>query len=161
LAGRLNLGYDLFESIIHSRERQAANMAARLAELAGKHGLPVVIHGKAYKPMVPYIDGSYSLLVAHFLQERGIDTEFVDPLTQDARSTGGPAVFLLAHNASVTYAHTGVDASAAPRFYCDIPKGSVILDPWRTLPAMRDVIVVPYGNTREHAAANRAEPGAH
>jgi len=107
-----------------------------------------VIHGKAYKPLVPYIDGSYSLLVEYYVRNLGGVVEYVDPMTGDSRITSGPAVFLLAHNAAVTYLNTGVDSSKQPQFYCEIPAGSIILDPWRTIPAVQDVRVVQYGNTR-------------
>jgi UDPglucose 6-dehydrogenase len=149
LASRLGLGYDLFGAIMTSRERQAENMARRLVELASAASLPIVIHGKAYKPMVPYVDGSYSLLVEHYVCELGGVVEYVDPMTNDSRKTIGPAVFLLAHNAAITYLNTGVDSSAEPQFYCEIPAGSILLDPWRTIRPIRDVRVVPYGNTRE------------
>ena len=148
LASRLELGYDLFEAIMTSRERQAEHMARRLVKLAAAASLPVVIHGKAYKPMVPYIDGSYSLLVEHYVRELGWVVEYVDPMTGDSRTTDGPAVFLLAHNAAVTYLDTGVDPSGQPQFYCEIPAGSIIFDPWRTIPPIPNVEVVPYGNTR-------------
>jgi UDPglucose 6-dehydrogenase len=148
LAARLGLGYDIFEAIMTSRERQAENMALRLVQLASGASLPIVIHGKAYKPMVPYIDGSYSLLVEHYIRERGWSVEYVDPMTGDSRTANGPAVFLLAHNAAVTYFNTGVDAAGQPQFYCDIPSGSIILDPWRTIQPLPGVEIVPYGNTR-------------
>jgi UDPglucose 6-dehydrogenase len=151
LASRLGLGYDLFGSIMTSRERQAENMARRLMQLAGCASLPIVIHGKAYKPLVPYIDGSYSLLVEYYVRELGGVVEYVDPMTGDSRTSNGPAVFLLAHNAAVTYLNTGVDSSGQPQFYCEIPAGSIILDPWRTIQAVQDVRVVPYGNTRPKA----------
>ena len=153
MAQNLGLGYDLFEAIMSSREQQAANLAERLVALSTEHKLPIVIHGKAYKPMVAYTEGSYSLLVDHFIQEMGGNVEYVDPMTGDTRSSNGPAIFLLAHDANVTYANTGVDASVAPSAYCDFPKGSVLLDPWRTMPPAADVIVVPYGNTRKHTEA--------
>jgi len=152
LALRLGLGYDLFEAIMSSREGQAENMARRLMQLASAASLPIVIHGKAYKPLVPYVDGSYSLLVAHYVNRLGGVVEYVDPMTGDSRTTLGPAVFLLAHNAAITYLNTGVNPGL-PQFYCEIPAGSVILDPWRTIPAMPGVRVVHYGNTRSLRAS--------
>lgn len=149
MAHNLGLGYDLFEAIMSSRERQAANLAERLVALAAEHELPIVIHGKAYKPMVAYTEGSYSLLVEHFVKELGGSVEYVDPMTGDARNSDEPAVFLLAHDANVTYANTGVDASVAPSSYCAFPKGSILLDPWRTLAPREGVTVIQYGNTRQ------------
>ena len=64
MAEKLELGYDLFDAIMISREVQAKNLATKL--LSFKR--PVCILGKAYKPAVPYIDGSYSLSVGHFIQ---------------------------------------------------------------------------------------------
>jgi len=153
LAKELDLGYDLFEAIMTSREHQAERIARRLRDIAAKTGLTIVIHGKAYKPLVHYTEGSYSLLIEHFLRKWGLETEFVDPLTGDKRTTSGPAVFLMAHNAEVTYANTGVDATGRPQFYCDIPAGSVVLDPWRKLPPLPGVEVIHYGNTRGAVSA--------
>jgi UDPglucose 6-dehydrogenase len=72
LAQRLNLGYDLFHSIMYSRDQQAKNMALKLVSLSKQYNLPVVIHGRAYKPYVPYTSGSYSELVGNFVEEQGI-----------------------------------------------------------------------------------------
>jgi UDPglucose 6-dehydrogenase len=152
LARDLELGYDLFDAIMSSREAQAKNMARKLVELSDGGKFPIVIHGKAYKPRVPYIDGSYSILVGHFVQSLGIEPEYVDPMTGDERHTRGPAVFLLAHNQSVTYAYTGAKVDRDRGFYCDIPFGSVILDPWRTVTDIPGVRVVHYGNTRHSLA---------
>jgi UDPglucose 6-dehydrogenase len=147
LAQELNLGYDLFHAIMESRDAQAKNKALKLIELSKQHNLPIVIHGRSYKPLVPYTDGSYSELIAHFITEAGFDFEYVDPLTEDNRTTAGPAIFFLAHNAQVTYSGTGVEASGS-KYYCDIPSGSIILDPWRTTPDSAGITVLHYGNTR-------------
>lgn len=147
LSQRLNLGYDLFHAIMHSRDAQAKNMAKRLVNLAKQYKLPVVIHGRAYKPYVPYTIGSYSELVGHYIQEAGIKFQYADPLTNDIVEDGTVAVVLLAHNASVTYFGTGVDIKAEG-FYYKLGKNSVILDPWRTTPQLVDMTVIHYGNTR-------------
>jgi hypothetical protein len=58
-----------------------------------------------------------------------------------------PAVVLLAHNRHVTYGYTGLEQTEI--FYYDIKPGSVIVDPWRSLPKdMPNIKVVHYGNTR-------------
>ena len=100
-----NLGYDLFDSIMKSREVQAKNLADRLKELSETHNLPIVIMGKSYKPNIPYVDGSYSLLIGSFLDNVSYDV--VD----------GPAVYLLGHRNTFNE--------------ITFPEGSVILDPWR------------------------------
>ena len=146
MANELNLGYDLFDSIMHAREIQAENLAKRLVYYANSRNLPVVIHGKAYKPNVPYLEGSYSMLVGHYVQGFGLDVEYVDPLTGNERDTTGPAVFLMAHSASTTYEYTGVQHGDS--LYCEIPDGSVVVDPWRKFTKRKGIAVFHYGNSR-------------
>jgi UDPglucose 6-dehydrogenase len=147
LAERLDLGYDLFEAIMHSRDQQAKNMALKLVALAKEHNLPIVIHGRAYKPYVPYTTGSYSELVGHFVEEEGISVRYADPLTGDTVENGTVAVILVAHDPAVTYAGTGVTVKDDP-FYFEFGAGSVVLDPWRTIYDVEGCTVVHYGNTR-------------
>jgi UDPglucose 6-dehydrogenase len=147
LAERLDLGYDIFHTIMHSRDQQAKNMAMRLVDLSYQYKLPVVIHGRAYKPYVPYTIGSYSELVGHFVEEQGIKVLYADPLTGDYVADGLVAVILLAHEASVTYAGTGVKVKSND-FYFRPGVGSVFLDPWRTTCDMTGMTVIHYGNTR-------------
>jgi UDPglucose 6-dehydrogenase len=144
MADKLDLGYDLFDAIMGSREVQAKNIAKRLVSEAGDM-MDIVIHGKAYKPSVSYIDGSYSLLVGHYCAELGKQPLYVDPLTNDNYVPIVPCVFLLAHSARVTYQYTGQDIT--DELYCDIPDGSVVVDPWRTY-ENENVTVIHYGNTR-------------
>lgn len=144
MAQELDLGYDLFDSIMGAREIQAKNIADRLVAESSASGLPIVIHGKAYKPNVTYLDGSYSMLIASFI-DGGV--EYVDPQTGDERSTSGPAVFLMAHSASTTYEYTG--KTSKDTVYCDIPDGSIVVDPWRKFETDNsNITVVHYGNTR-------------
>jgi UDPglucose 6-dehydrogenase len=105
MAQRLGLGYDLFDAIMTSREKQARNIAKRLIDLSIEHDLPVVIMGKSYKPGVEYIDGSYSILIGSFINQVKYD------------EINGPAIYLLGHR----------------NVFNDtvFPSGSVVLDPWR------------------------------
>ena len=150
IAQELDLGYDLFKSIMETREAQARNMAKFIAKTAKERNLPIVIHGKAYKPQVPYINGSYSLLVGHYLGEEGIPPKYVDPMTGDMPVIDTPHVILLAHSSRVTYEGTGISASELD-LYCDFPQGSVIVDPWRRFPKADGLTVIHYGNTRPSA----------
>jgi UDPglucose 6-dehydrogenase len=151
LAEEYDIGYDLFDTIMHAREIQAKNLALFLVVQAQKHNLPIVIHGKAYKPDVPYCIGSYSTLIGYYVKETGHKVHYVDPIADDTThvigSTDHPAVVLMAHNRAVTYSN--VDGDHADHFYYDIVPGSVIVDPWRKLPVdMPGMTVVHYGNTR-------------
>lgn len=149
LAERLDLGYDLFHSIMHSRDIQAKNIALKLVKLAKENNLPVVIHGRAYKPYVPYTIGSYSELVGHFVEESGLTVNYADPLTDDFVDNGTKAVILMAHNPAVTYAGTGVVVKEE-EFYFEFGKGSIVIDPWRTLKSNVAYQVIHYGNTRKN-----------
>ena len=151
LAQEYELGYDMFDTIMRAREVQAENMAKFLVVQAQKHNLPIVIHGKAYKPDVPYCIGSYSTLIGHYVKQSGHQVQYVDPLADDATDVVAgvdwPVVVLLAHNRHVTYGYTGQDQTEV--FYYNIQPGSVIVDPWRLLPLdTQHMTVIHYGNTR-------------
>jgi len=150
LAEHYDIGYDLFDTIMHAREIQAKNLGLFLVEQAQATGLPVVIHGKAYKPDVEYCIGSYSTLVGHYIKEAGLPVVYVDPLADNKEevvdNVEGPAVFLWAHNRKITYEYTGEQADTKP--YCKIATGSIIVDPWRKLSSTDTVKVIHYGNTR-------------
>jgi len=151
LAEEYNIGYDLFDTVMHAREVQAKNLAMFLVDQAQRHSLPIVIHGKAYKPDVEYCIGSYSTLVGFYIREAGLPVVYVDPLADDRANCldtiDGPAVFLWAHNRKITYEYTGNTPDTQP--YCKIESGSIIVDPWRKLPVdMPGVAVLHYGNTR-------------
>jgi UDPglucose 6-dehydrogenase len=150
LAEHYEVGYDLFDTIMHAREVQAKNLGLFLVEQSRATGLPVVIHGKAYKPDVEYCIGSYSTLVGHYIKEAGLPVVYIDPLADNkdevVDSIDGPAIFLWAHNRKITYEYTGEQADT--QAYCDIKPGSVIVDPWRKLQPTGNVQVIHYGNTR-------------
>lgn len=152
LAQEYDIGYDLFDTVMHAREIQAENLAKFLITVSQDNGnLPIVIHGKAYKPDVEYCIGSYSTLVGHYVTKHGHTAlKYIDPLADNSTDVvdniNYPAVFLWAHNRKITYEYTGDQADTKP--YCDILPGSVIVDPWRKLESSADVKVIHYGNTR-------------
>ena len=147
LAERLDLGYDLFHAVMHSRDQQAKNMALKLVKLAKENNLPIIIHGRAYKPYVEYTIGSYSELVGHFVKEQGINVRYADPLTGDRISDYTSAVILLAHNPSITYYGTGVEVKPE-EFYFKFGRDSIVVDPWRTIAPSTDYNIMYYGDTR-------------
>ena len=151
LAEEYDIGYDIFDTIMQARERQAKNLADFLVIQAQKHNLPIVIHGKAYKPDVAYCIGSYSTLVGFYVAEAGHRCYYIDPLADNTvdvlHDFDRPAVILMAHNRAVTYSN--VIGDHTDHFYYDIRPGSVIVDPWRCIPVdMPGVTVIHYGNTR-------------
>lgn len=146
LAQSLDLGYDLFDSIMKAREVQAKNIAIELIRLAKLKDLGIFIHGKAYKPDVPYCDGSYSLLIGYYCEQLGFIPQYIDPMTGDVvESVKG--IVLLAHNRKVTYDYRGF--TQEQDLYCKIEKGSTIVDPWRLYKSNdTDIDVIHYGNSR-------------
>jgi len=99
MSDKLHLGYDLFDCIITAREQQAKNMAIEIL----KHGNKIQFSSDSYKPDVEYVDGSYSLLVQHYIKEHGgwIVKE-------------NPSVFVRVHETD------------------NVPENVVVFDPWRT-----------------------------
>jgi UDPglucose 6-dehydrogenase len=149
LSEQLDLGYDIFDTIMMARERQAENLAKFLIDLQAQHHLPIVIHGKAYKPNVDILDGSYSLLIGHYLSENSADFSYSDPLTGDHVEDGTRAIVLLAHNQQITYGYTGQGSEQS--LYFRLGQGSIVVDPWRKFHSNDEsIIVIHYGNTRQH-----------
>jgi len=150
LAEEYDVGYDMFDTIMRAREVQAKNLADFLVMKAQKYNLPIVIHGKAYKPDVPYCIGSYSTLVGHYVRQAGHNVHYVDPLADDRQDVEDAwdraAVVLMAHNRQVTYGYTG--SAQYDKYYFDFKSGSVIVDPWRQEAERPDMKVIHYGNTR-------------
>ena len=147
LAEQLDLGYDLFDAIMTAREKQARLMARTLVQQAERHDLPIYIHGMAYKPNVSYTEGSYSLLVGHYIEEFGYAVTYIDPLAAGTPPLFVNGVVLLAHNQQITYAYSGYQPEQ--KLYCHIQDGSVIVDPWRTFKTdNKNIKVIHYGNTR-------------
>ena len=174
MAEQLDLGYDLFDAVMLSREKQAENMAKSLIEHASAGAgvvppMPVVIVGKAYKPLVPYEAGSSSMLVGHYVAEAGIKLYYYDEVVGEIpppEVLEQPAVYLIAHNPAITYGeqldfvkgwyseHRVTDCdealtvATANGSELSFAPGSVVVDPWRKIPDIPDVEVVHYGNTR-------------
>ena len=148
MASELGLGYDIFDAIMNAREIQAKNIALELVKYAEETNMPIFIHGKAYKPGVEYCDGSYSLLVGHYIEEQGHRVTYIDPLTGDDVELGMPGIILLAHSASTTYKYMQEEGDDNDKLYCDIPDGSVVVDPWRKFIGNDNIEVNHYGNTR-------------
>jgi UDPglucose 6-dehydrogenase len=146
LAEHLNLGYDIFDTVMHAREEQARNIAIYLAKISLNLNLPVVIHGKAYKPDIDMLDGSYSLLIGHYLETQGVEYSYVDPMTGDVVEDDTNAVILLAHNRQITYGYTG--ELPEQQLYFTPGPDSIIVDPWRTFESTKWK-VIHYGNTRD------------
>ena len=112
LAKELGLGYDLFDSIMTARELQAENMAKAIL----KHGTNVFFTSDSYKPHTDLTDGSYSLLVQHYVKMHGgqIVNGFDNPVQ----------VIVRVHETDQITADNQ----------------TIIFDPWRTYPKAENVV---------------------
>ena len=67
LTKKLNIEYDLFESIMTAREKQAESMAKAIL----RYGTNIHFTSDTYKPNTTLVDGSYSLLVQYYVKKYG------------------------------------------------------------------------------------------
>ena len=128
MAQELNLGYDLFAEIMKARDIQAENMANAIL----KHGNKVAFTSDSYKPDVPYTNGSYSLLVQHYVKRYG----FVVPVDEN------PHVIVKVH-----------ESDLIPTDY-----EGVVFDPWRSHVGIN---VVHYGDTRNETTNKKETAQIH
>ena len=116
MAHKLHLGYDLFATIMDARDKQALNMAYAILN----EGQDVFFTSNSYKPHVDYVEGSYSLLVQHFVREHG--GNIVDKIEDSS-------VVVKVHESD----------------YIDPQYEGVVFDPWRT---HKGINTLHYGDTR-------------
>ena len=112
LAKELDLGYDIFESIMSAREKQAENMAKAIL----KHGKDIHFTSDSYKPNTTLVDGSYSLLVQYYVKKHGgtLVNGFDTPVEVIVR------------------VHESDNITADNK--------TIIFDPWRTYPKADNVV---------------------
>lgn len=136
MSDRLGLGYDLFDAIMLAREVQAENMAKKCLE----YGKNVTIIGKAYKPCVPYTNGSASMLVGHYVEKHGGNVRYYDVNTGDTVfDTEWTQVFLIGYWED--YVRAALN---------NIPPQTVVIDPWRKADLSHThAEIVHYGDTRK------------
>jgi UDPglucose 6-dehydrogenase len=112
LAKDIGLGYDLFQSIMTAREKQAENMAKAIL----KYGKDIHFTSDTYKPNTNLIDGSYSLLVQYYVKKHGgtLVNGFDAPVE----------VIVRVHDSDKITADNK----------------TIIFDPWRTYPKANNVV---------------------
>ena len=112
LAKELDLGYDLFESIMTARESQAETMAKAILT----HGNNIWFSSDSYKPGTTLVDGSYSLLVQYYIKKHG---------GQLANGIDTPVEVI-------------VRVHESDEFTAD--EKTIIFDPWRSYPKAENVV---------------------
>ena len=116
LAKKLNLGYDLFESIMTAREKQAEGMAKAIL----RYGKDIHFTSDTYKPNTTLVDGSYSLLVQYYVKKHS--GSIVDSWN-----------WLCGANVDVIVRVHESDKVTADN-------NTIIFDPWRSYPPADNVI---------------------
>jgi UDPglucose 6-dehydrogenase len=136
MSDKLGLGYDLFDAIMLAREIQAENMAKKCLE----YGKNVVIIGKAYKPSVPYTNGSASMLVGHYIEKHGGTVRYYDENTGDTDlDVEWAQVYLIGYWEDYVRAVLN-----------KVPTHCVVIDPWRKADTTyTHSEIVHYGDTRK------------
>jgi hypothetical protein len=121
LAKELDLGYDLFESIMTAREQQAETMAKAILT----HGNNIWFSSDSYKAGTTLVDGSYSLLVQYYVKKHG---------GQIAHGIDTPVEVI-------------VRVHESDEFTAD--EKTTIFDPWRSYPKSHNVFY--YGAPQDPA----------
>jgi UDPglucose 6-dehydrogenase len=112
LAKDLDLGYDMFESIMTAREKQAEAMARAILT----HGNNIWFSSDSYKAGTTLVDGSYSLLVQYYVKKHG---------GQLANGIDTPVEVI-------------VRVHESDEFACD--EKTIVFDPWRSYPKATNVV---------------------
>ena len=104
MAERCELGYDLFEAIMYAREKQAQNMAEFMMQ---SNQINYLCYCRKSIQTKTIFRWKSSMLVGHYQTSTIASTYYYDPGTGDYPPQDiGPAVYLLAHNSSVTYSYS-------------------------------------------------------
>ena len=118
LANKLDLHYDMFSAIMDAREMQAKNMAKEIL----KYGNVIYFSSDSYKPGIQLTDGSYSLLVQHYVKELGGVVSHGNAEKIDV----------------IVRVHDDDKIST--------DESTIVFDPWRTYPKAKNVVY--YGDTK-------------
>jgi len=136
LAQRLDLSYDLFESVMYCREDQAKWKANLVRDMYIKTKLPILLLGYAFKPGTNLTVGSPALLVYHFLtDEMGLVVKKHD---HHVRGTG-----VLPENTPPSLILLGCKHEEYQ--WASFPKGSIVIDPFRMVRQLSSVEVIHLG----------------
>lgn len=121
MAEKLHLGYDLFASVMQARDKQAENMAFSIIKLGQK----VFFTSDSYKAGVEYTNGSYSLLVQHYVKEHGAEV---------VKDISDATVIVRVHDSDKIHEE-------------ELNPNAIVFDPWRSYQSDSHE-VIHYGDTR-------------
>lgn len=132
-AKRLNLTNDLYTEQMQIREHHIRWFKSIMEDYAKQKNLPMIILGKAYKPETNLTIGSSSIRLHNEFRDSGVDCKIWDP------HVDGEGLDL--RTAHIIFVGTKHEDFKNFQF----PKGSVVIDPFRYIPAQEGVEVIPLG----------------
>lgn len=135
LSENYDLGYDLFDTIVYTREAQAQNMAYYIDENVPKD-MKIVMLGSGFKVGVNQLAGSPVLLVGHYLQNYGRVVEY------DVDENENNVSIDKTQKACYFLGQMNIFNSTV------FSNDSVVFDPWRGY-TNNNCLVISYGNTRK------------
>lgn len=118
LSKKLDLSSDLFEIVASTRDAQSRFLAGLISKYARETNLDISILGLAYKPNSNLIIGSPSLLLISQLEQMGHSVDRYDPhVNQNDIFPVHKKLFFIATKHDIFES-------------IEVPKGSVVMDPW-------------------------------
>src|SRR5713226_745509 len=138
LARKLDLSYDWFEGVMLCREKQTEFLARLVAQHHAERGYTkkvIGIYGRSFKAQTNLTVGSPAALLRAILEELGFEVQMYDPYVD-----AGPCLF---NWPGVYFVATNHKQFASDEW--NFPQGSVVLDPWRYIPARPGVDVIHIG----------------
>lgn len=127
LAKEHDMSYDLWGNLMQAREDTEAWHAELAVEVSEDQDLPLILLGRAFKPETDIETGSPAILMANILTNWGVDFTHVNDLTDLPE-----AVYFIA---------TDNERYREYKF----PKGSVVIDPFGTMPKTSEATVYHLG----------------
>jgi UDPglucose 6-dehydrogenase len=133
LAKKIDLSYDLFESLIIARQNHMEWLGNFASEISDKTGLNLIILGKSFKPETNIETGSPSILMANILKDKGYEINHFE----DWPEKNIASVFII---------------GTKHEKYKNIifPKGSYVIDPFRYIENQNGVTVIKIGEGKQN-----------
>jgi UDPglucose 6-dehydrogenase len=147
LARKLEMGFDFFEAIMMSRERQTdwfadiiEDSVDQLSQTPAFHPSfgkkpQIIILGESFKPETNLVTGSPSRLLANVLKERGHNLLILDPIVNPEHGS------ILTLVSGVYFIGTRHEIFSKLQY----PAGSIVIDPHRYVPDQDGVSVIRLG----------------
>jgi UDPglucose 6-dehydrogenase len=132
VAKQVNLSHDIFTDLMKAREHHTDWLVDEIMVQHEKTKLPILILGKTFKPETNITTGSPATLLANLLEEREVLFSHYDPHVDSGElSIDEPHVIFVATDHQYDYG--------------SFPDGSVVIDPFGSVPELPDAKVIRLG----------------